>query len=623
MSAAALSVWAKSNRETGGWMPLWQHLDDSAAVAGQLWDEWLPAQVRHVISAALPDGQRDGRLLLRWLAGVHDVGKVSPVFAVQVPRAADAMRQQGLAMPQSFVERTLLRHELAGHLILSRWLKQNYEWDSMRSGPFAIVVGGHHGLPPDANQLNTARKHPEMLGTGLWTDVQDEYLSRAEVRLDVAARLPYWRGSQLAPTAQVLLTAAVIVSDWIASAEEFFPYDDCCTDQFRLERALAALALPRQWSARDNDVLGGFSRRFGLPDSAVPRPLQVAAVEIAHAADEPGLLIIEAPMGEGKTEAALLGAEVYAARTGAGGCFVALPTQATSNAMFNRVTSWLEHLGTIYPDETKSVTLAHGKAVLNEDYQGLVRAGRAASVSVDSADGSTAGDLIAHHWLSGRKKSGLASFVVGTIDQLLFAALKSRHLVLRHLAMASKIVVIDEAHAYDVYMSQYLDRVLEWLGAYRVPVIVLSATLPADRRREMVTAYDQGRHAGEVTERRSVRSGPAPRRHPELDGDIGYPVLVASTGTDAALIRTIPASPRSAQVQLVPIDDELSTLVAELSAALVDGGCAVVIRNTVARVQDTARHLRAALADTEVIVTHARFVATDRAANDLRLLELF
>ncbi|MGX9227588.1 hypothetical protein ACWV95_17665 [Streptomyces albus] len=106
--------------------------------------------------------------------------------------------------------------------------------------------------------------------------------------------------------------------------------------------------------------------------------------------------------------------------------------------------------------------------------------------------------LHAHQWLRGRKKQLLASFAVGTVDQVLFAGLKSRHLALRHLAVAGKVVVIDEVHAYDAYMNRYLDRVLGWLAAYRVPVVLLSATLPAGRRRELAAAYAGGAAAEEV-----------------------------------------------------------------------------------------------------------------------------
>jgi hypothetical protein len=71
LSEAAGCVWAKSRRSDDGWLPLWRHLDDAAAVAGRLWDEWLPGSVRDRISGCLPRGDAAGRSLLVWLAGVH------------------------------------------------------------------------------------------------------------------------------------------------------------------------------------------------------------------------------------------------------------------------------------------------------------------------------------------------------------------------------------------------------------------------------------------------------------------------------------------------------------------------------------------------------------------------
>lgn len=82
-----------------------------------------------------------------------------------------------------------------------------------------------------------------------------------------------------------------------------------------------------------------------------------------------------------------------------------------------------------------------------------------------------------HPWFQGHKQALLADFVIGTVDQLLLVALKQRHLMLRHLGVAGKVVVIDEVHACDAYMDTYLDRALSWLGRYHVPV-TCSRTCP-------------------------------------------------------------------------------------------------------------------------------------------------
>lgn len=627
LSQAARSVWAKTAfdrddlREVPDWMPLWRHLDDTAAVAGRLWDEWLPVSVRRVIAACVEGDEVRSRRLITWLAGVHDVGKASPAFAVQCEPLAAAMTRAGLPVKGPYSNRRELRHELAGHTCLVRWLGACHGWSDIDAHRLAVVVGGHHGVAPTYEQVRDAPHRTELLGTGRWTEVQDEYLDRqARLLADGDLTRP------VAPSqpAQVLMTAVVILADWIASNAELFPYSTVGSTRARLDRAWRELDLPAPWHSRvdhvDADEL--VARRFGFSGPA--RPVQAEAVQLAMVVDDPGLLVIEAPMGEGKTEAALLAAEVLAQRTGAGGCFIALPTQATTDAMFGRVRAWMDELP---GDEPRSVFLAHGKASLNDEYQGLMREGQVTSIAVDDEKGQQPGrrleaagyaprlalTAVVHEWLRGRKKGVLAAFVVGTVDQVLFSALKSKHLMLRHLALASKVVVIDEVHAYDTYMSAYLDRALHWLGAYGIPIVLLSATLPARRRDEMVTAYRQGKAA--LAGHRAA-SLVAP-------GDGGYPLITATSGLDDVRRQPTPASGRRTVVRLERLDDDLEALSRTLDDALADGGCALVVRNTVTRVQETGRFLAERFGDDQVTVTHARFLAVDRAANDADLLRRF
>jgi CRISPR-associated endonuclease Cas3-HD len=123
LSEAAGCVWAKSRSSDDGWLPLWRHQDDSAAVAGRLWDEWLPGSVRDRISGCLPGDDAAGRSLLVWLAGVHDIGKATPAFAMQVRTLAERMRQRGLDVPPGDPERRRVPHATAGQLVLRAWLE--------------------------------------------------------------------------------------------------------------------------------------------------------------------------------------------------------------------------------------------------------------------------------------------------------------------------------------------------------------------------------------------------------------------------------------------------------------------------------------------------------------------
>lgn len=311
-------------------------------MAGLLWDEWLPGQVRDVIGASLPGGLEDGRRLVVWLAGVHDVGKATPAFACQVDQLADRMRDAGLDMrtlKQFGSDRKLAPHGLAGQLLLGEWLEERHGWSGRQSGQFAVVVGGHHGVPPEHGQIKALYDRPHLLRTpgpsqGVWRRAQEELLDGCAEEFGVRGRLSVWRSVRLPQPVQVLLSAVVIVADWIASNPELFPYFPQEVPRSGEERVAAAwrgLSLPPRWEPSLPPVDAGelFATRFDLPVGAVVRPVQEAAVRLAHAMPSPGLMLIEAPMGEGKTEAALAVAEIFAARSGAGGVLFALPTMAT------------------------------------------------------------------------------------------------------------------------------------------------------------------------------------------------------------------------------------------------------------------------------------------------------
>ncbi|MFI9627579.1 type I-E CRISPR-associated protein Cse1/CasA [Streptomyces sp. NPDC052042] len=642
LSPAARTAWGKHERATDEWLPLWRHMADTAAVAERLWDEWIPENVKGLIADPLPQGAADARRLAVYLACVHDIGKASPAFSCQVEGLAHRMRRAGLDMPdqkQFGVDRRMAPHGLAGQFLIQEWLTERHGWSSRASGQFAIVAGGHHGTPPDDQQIHDLRSHPRLLRTrgrseAVWRSVQYELLDACARRAGVEGRFEEWQSVRLPQPVQVALTALVIVSDWIASSSELFPYDPSSWapsgakeagqaqggEDRRLRAAWAGLDLPGPWRPEEPQQSAAelFRDRFELPDGAAIRPVQEEAVRMARTMPAAGMLIIEAPMGEGKTEAAFAAAEILAARTGAGGCLVALPTRATGDAMFPRLLNWLERLPS---DGPRSVVLAHAKAALNEVWSGMTKAGNRtiAAVELDGdetlsaprdANSARPSGLHAHQWLRGRKKSLLASFAVGTIDQVLFAGLKSRHLALRHLAVAGKVVVIDEVHAYDAYMNTYLDRVLEWLAAYRVPVVMLSATLPAERRRQLAAAY-----VGEET--------PETAEALHLPDD-AYPLIIAvAPGNMARTARPAAASGRRTEVTVERLDDELSVLADRLEHELRDGGCALVVRNTVDRVLEAAELLRDRFGSQAVTVAHSRFLAADRARKDRDLRERF
>lgn len=526
LSRQARSLWAKSDGGEGeAWLPLYVHMADAELIGEKLWQSWLPDATRRILEL-VAGSPILAETLVRFLCAAHDIGKATPVFQAQPIWAFGSVeagdlsykaRKAGLRFPSLPSSSGVPGHPIAGMVILERYLaSKGWERDVARS--YASVIGAHHGRFPISEECRKARTAcDEPYGfavSGEWESVQEELLEFAGQLsgLDDEALDELSRHSLPASVAS-LVVGIVIMADWMASNQDVFPLQELIAPptgfadavdldalRSRGETAWEALSIAPSWAEGPHlsDADAYFAARFGFPLGAKPHPMQRAAYGLARDATDLGLMLIEAPMGSGKTEAALAAAEMLAARQGLGGVCVALPTMATTDAMFGRVHKWLDRLPCEEGLDEKSVYLAHGKAGLNEEFQGLVsesrRARRLADIGHDLEDASTQGVAVSD-WMFGRKRGMLANFVVCTVDQVLMGALQMKHLSLRHLALANKVVIIDECHAYDAYMRRYLLRVLEWLGAWRVPVILLSATLPSAQRKGLCESYLKGREA--------------------------------------------------------------------------------------------------------------------------------
>ena len=669
LSAQARSLWGKTDRDAGEqWLPLYVHMSDSALVAKQIWDEWLPEGTRKIIADEFDGDAVLARKTTMFLAGIHDLGKATPVFQSKpityAPNAADGSmawipEKAGLTVGH-FDNPNNPTHPLAGEFLLERYLK-SIGWSKDIARSYASIVGSHHGKPPIERKLGELEKSkdiaPKRLGScdEKWIQVQRELI---EYVTDIAGidtqSLARMGTTRLSPQSEVLLTAITIMADWIASNSEdsLFPLVGVRADddgyrteilsnsglRARAERGWNRVNLPAVWKPEalpdlDNDQEADafFEQRFQLPYGAHPRPVQEKMIELCRMVKEPGIIVLEAPMGEGKTEAALAAAEILGQRTGRGGVCVALPTMATTDAMFGRVLSWLDSLPQQGDQTEKSLWLAHGKAQLNDDFRNLVRTSRFRLSSIEDEPSDDSGleerisaETVVSEWLWGNKKGVLANFLVCTIDQVLMSALRVKHVVLRQLALANKVVVIDECHAYDPYMQEYLKRALEWLGGFQTPVILLSATLPDSIRSEYIAAYQYGRYGQKPSSMRRVGKGRHRKtvQHTESTQiDESYPLITYTDGNAIKKV-SIPPSGRFTDVLFETIDDATENVVTTLERLLADGGCAGVVCNTVNRAQALYECVRERFGDNEVILTHSRFIDSDRMANEEKLRSL-
>ncbi|KRL76658.1 hypothetical protein FC36_GL001901 [Ligilactobacillus equi DSM 15833 = JCM 10991] len=573
-------------------------------------------------------GEGGAQKLVKFIAVVHDIGKATPVF--QRKKSYDhndnldwellhKLEREGLKglSEALFTQVKVSPHTVAGEAILE---------EAGLNPTIGALIGGHHGKPlsqnsqPKKQLIVYSENYYQDSGNKeikqKWKNIHSELINMGlrEAEYDDIHDVP----KELSQPSAVIIEGLLVMADWLASSEsmsdgrKLFPLIDI-NQKFkdsdleeRFEKAILNWYSEEGWSPEVvSNTKNTYQHYWGFSPRFVQEKITDKVKEIAN----PGIAVIEAPMGIGKTELALVLAQEMAAKTGADGLYIGLPTQATTNAMFGRVNEWLTKVAQDQ-EENLSIKLMHGKAKFNKIYRNLPDAWE---IDADGGD-ENFGTVSVSTWFSG-KKSILTKFTVGTIDNLLLLGLKQKHLYLRHLAFSGKVVILDEVHAYDAYMSSYLEKALQWLGAYHVPVILLSATLPKQKRKDLVEAYLIGKYQKKKILEKAITF---PNDWAETKA---YPLLTVTDENKLLQVtRFSMSNEEGKEVAVKCINFEDLDLVELVLEKISNGGVAGIIVNTVKRAQSLAKFFEEI--DVDFLVLHSAFVSPERARIEEKLQHL-
>lgn len=551
-----LQCWGKTGKRPEQFHPAFFHLLDVGYVARALLKSPASPRWRRVLAQVLG---ADADTLHEWLpyfVALHDMGKFSAVF--QATREAQRTRLEALGF--SFGSLDDHHHTALGRAILNDPqgdLASLALPDTLRE-ILLEVIGGHHGRFLGNDPAKSAQHYLNTYEPAEWRDVRG--LALATLKQHLLVKPPTtWPMPDNVSAAIMALTGFTILCDWVGSdGGHFRPRPDTELTEYVAESQRCAYAAAQDagfFAASTSLAARQFRDLF--PDKRPPRPLQSAIDDIpATLLTGPCLAILEAPTGEGKTEAALALAHRLAEAHGTDELYYALPTTATSDQMFIRLQT---HLRDRLELETQ-IRLIHGQAFLVEDDLRLE----------PMEDAATDHQEAALEWFSPKKRALLAPFGVGTIDQVELATLNVKHTALRMIGLAGKVIILDEVHAYDTYMTTIIEELLQWLRALDTSVILLSATLPQTRREKLARAYGVEFAQGEAAQ--------------------GYPALWVF-GNAAPHHAAPPAIQpnRTLTLEFLHLGDTEAEIKAKaqfLLDAVADGGCVGWMTNTVRRAQE-------------------------------------
>ncbi|MCX6378703.1 MAG: CRISPR-associated helicase Cas3' [Armatimonadetes bacterium] len=605
-----LALWGKTDRENDkNYHPLLFHLLDVAHCALELWNR-LPNNLRSRMANAIQLDERQAGLFFASLAGLHDIGKAYPCFQNKAPNLLlEMVEGAGFDVPTRCMSPH--PHNFVSVPEVKRLFESKIHKETLLA--FAHALGAHHGVFPTRDDI--AKITPNDLGVEpIWEEARNRLSEEVMTRLAISWDIIPPRSIEIQDSAFIPLLAAFIsIADWFGSSKHF-PMDgaqDIAAYVIASKRCAKAALDATKWSPPPviTESLP-FSKLFDYlnPGSVKPNALQKRVANLLEGLDAPSLWIIEEEMGAGKTEAAFSILDACRVKGLAHGVYVAMPTQATSNAMYKRLGDYLR---TRDAEQAVNLILAHSHAILDNEYRDRIEFTRQFDARIynnDERANDTEGTLLVRSWFTARKQTLLAHYGVGTIDQALMGVLQTRHWFVRLFGLAGKVVIFDEVHAYDTYMNTLLAQLIKWLAELDCTVILLSATLPRKARLELAEAYCGGAKEALVAQT-------SPPAYPRI-------TCVPKGSPQKALAHPIPpnANPKTVRLEHLP-----NSLEAVLNALRNQEGCAIVVCNTVAKAQEMYRTLEAVLSREgwKCLLFHARMPFGWRKEREERVLELF
>ena len=641
MDTLLYHLWGKTN-ERGPRKKEWKwayhpavcHMIDVAYMA----DEWLKMNPRILDRFCMLAPGIDREMLHRiivFLVALHDLGKLHIRFQ---GKSGDGW-EAGYGLIGMVRDPQPGFDHGRGTAVIMRLLFRKGLFRSWRSWQTAIdVIAAHHGKLYTSGDLVA----PDYT---LMPPVTKEVLPYIIEAVEVFRRL--FDAPECPPEApldnsfHMLLAGFTSVADWLGSNAADFPFvGDAIQNEEDLhgylqglrekgvgERALRKVGL----DSRFKEIDLTYEDLFDFLRDKKLRPLQEASKDVPFG-EMPGseMVIVEAPMGNGKTEISLYFATRAITKSHADGIYMALPTQASSNNLFKRITRYADAVRST--EGSLSVVLAHGGRRFEEHFQTMLEKRREVYRQYERTRAALGGyrdsaappsEVIATDWLTQSKHVLLAGIGVGTIDQAMLGAIGVNHAFVRLSALATKVVILDEIHAYDLYMNEVIFHLLRWLNALGTKVVILSATLPQGLRRKLLESYGC----------EFVSSVSSPEDEP-------YPLMLYAAASEVARPFEPPPEEEKEKNQIrVAIrmyeaenhkDPEMSprTLrgVAEALRLVRMGGCIAWIRNTVRETQAAWRVLRNEIrisgeTDIEVVILHARYPLIHRNKRQDELLD--